>query len=490
MRTITLLLTLVASLAFVGFVYQQAVVESAFGPAAIFGTVLLGTVVLVLLVLTYLTRTRHRELVGNILLACASVMICYFVLDLAAGWILIGTLSPPLVPNPYRHHALVPDSQAEIRQRDFAYIQRVNHLGLRGRETTVEKPPGTRRIVMLGDSFTMGKGVEDDETFSVLVERALQASLAACGGGSVEVLNGGVDSYAPILSYLQLERDLARLAPDLVVLNVDNSDLIQEAAYRQQAVRGPTGEIIAVPQLGRDSLYERFLSWTSRRLFFTRVLLVRINRAMGHRELNVRRVVNEAGREHFAHTLEGDVDRTAQWNDVFESIGRIKRLTGTIGAEFLLTTYPWAHQLGERGWDPGRYAFMKKGERTTDLTERTIRDHSAALGVDVFEALPAFQRYQGSEPGTTITIRTGRRPGIESWPRGWSATSRSISFRAGAPPSDRHVRPFVGPCRSDDGARPGRRAGRSGTAGPALRTAPAHSGPVLRGARLTWRRPD
>ena len=185
MRTITLLLTLVASLAFVGFANQQAVVESAFGPAAIFGTVLLGTVVLVLLVLTYLTRTRHRELVGNILLACASVMICYFVLDLAAGWILIGTLSPPLVPNLYRHHALVPDSQAEIRQRDFAYIQRVNHLGLRGRETTVEKPPGTRRIVMLGDSFTMGKGVEDDETFSVLVERALQASLAACGGGSV-----------------------------------------------------------------------------------------------------------------------------------------------------------------------------------------------------------------------------------------------------------------------------------------------------------------
>ncbi len=212
------------------------------------------------------------------------------------------------------------------------------------------------------------------------------------------MLNGGIDSYAPILSYLQFERDLARLAPDLVVLNFDNSDLIQEAAYRQQAVRGPTGEIVAVPQLGRDSLYERFLSWASRNLFFTRVLLVHINRAMGHRELTVRRVVNEAGREHFAHTLEGDVDRTAQWQDVFESIGRLKRLADSTGAEFILSTYPWAHQVGENGWVPGRYAHMKKGERTTDLTQQTIRQRAAALGIDVFEALPVFQQYKGSEP--------------------------------------------------------------------------------------------
>jgi hypothetical protein len=63
-----------------------------------------------------------------------------------------------------------------------------------------------------------------------LVERALQPSLTACGGGSVELVNGGVDSYAPILSYFQFEHDLVRLSPDLLVLNFDNSELIQEAA--------------------------------------------------------------------------------------------------------------------------------------------------------------------------------------------------------------------------------------------------------------------
>ena len=250
---------------------------------------------------------------------------------------------------------------------------------------------------MLGDSFTMGKGVEDDQTFSVLVERGLADAMAKCGGGGLEVLNGGVDSYAPLLSYLQLKRDLARLSPDLVILNLDNSDLIQEAAYRQQAVRDETGEIAAVPQVWQQSTYERFLSWSSRHLFFTRVLLVYANRVMDHRRLTVRQVVNEAGREHFAHTLEGDVDRTTQWRDIFDSIGRIKQLADSMGAQFVLSTYPWAHQLGEKGWVPGRYDYMAKGERTSDLTRQTIRARAAALGIDVFEALPAFQAYQGSE---------------------------------------------------------------------------------------------
>jgi hypothetical protein len=398
MRKLLLLLTLAAALAFGGFVYRQAVVEGSFGPAAMFGTALLGFVTLALAAMSYLSGTRHRAIVANMLLALFMTGFTYVVLDVVLGWFLIVPLSPPLVPDPYRHHALVPSSYSEIRQPDFSYIQRVNALGLRGRETTVEKPAGTRRILMLGDSFTMGKGVQDHETFPLLVEQILQPQLAACGGGSLEVLNGGVDSYAPVLSALQLQRDLLRLSPDLVIENFDNSDLIQEAAYRQQAARDDTGEIVAVPQVWQNSWYEQFLSWTSRHLFLTRLVLVYVNRAMDHRELTVRRVVNEAGREHFAHTLEGDVDRSAQWRDVFESIDKMKRLTESSRAEFLLSTYPWAHQVGEIGWVPGRFYHMQKGERLSDLTEKTMRDRAATLGIPVFEALPVFKSRQGSEP--------------------------------------------------------------------------------------------
>ncbi|WP_291984373.1 hypothetical protein [Luteitalea sp.] len=397
MKMVLRLLTTLAVVALGAFLYQQLVVEGSLGPAALVATAALGGVVMILVALTMLLDTRHRGLVGNLLLAGTVTVLTYLAADIAAGWLLIVPLSPPLVPDAFRHHALVPDSFAEIRQRDFSYIQRVNHLGLRGKDITVDKPPDTKRILMLGDSFTMGKGVEEDQTFSVLVEREMREAMATCGGGGVEVLNGGVDSYAPVLSYLQLKRDLGRLSPDLVVLNLDNSDLIQEAAYRRQAVRDEAGEIIAVPQVWQQSTYERFLSWSSRHLFFTRVLLVYANRALDHRRLTVRQVVNEAGREHFAHTLEGDVDRTAQWRDVFDSIVRIKRLADSLGARFVLSTYPWAHQLGEKGWVPGRYDYMAKGERTSSLTRDTVRAHAAALGIDVFEAQPVFEAYRGSE---------------------------------------------------------------------------------------------
>ena len=398
MTKLIFLLVLVTGLLFGGFVYQQASVEGSFGPAAMLGTVLLGLLFCAALIMYRLSKTRHRETVGNVLLAGFAVVVTYLVADFVVGTVLIRPLSPPLVPDEYRHHKLVPDSVAELRQRDFTYRQHVNKLGLRGKDISAEKPQGTRRVLMLGDSFTMGKGVDEDQTFAVLVEQMLQEASASCGGPRIEVLNGGVDSYAPVLSSIQFTRDLTPLAPDLVILNLDLSDLIQEAAYRRQAVRRTNGEIIAVPQVARDSSYERFLSWTSRHLFFTRVILVYVTRTFDHKELTVRRVVNEMGREHIAHTLEGDVDRTAQWRDIFDSVDRIKMHADSLGMEFLLTTYPWAHQLGESGWVPGRYDYMAKGERTTDLSARTIRERSAALGIELLEMEPYFRAYEGREP--------------------------------------------------------------------------------------------
>ena len=204
-------MSVIAGFLLAAFGYGQLFEEKSVGPAAILGLFTLGSIFLVSLVSYLLIRTRYRNAVINTWLVALSVAVTYVIVDLFAGYLLIRPLSPPLVPDPYVHHKLVPDSYSQFEQRDFRYVQRVNNLGLRGRDLSPTKPPKTLRILMLGDSFTMGKGVEDDQTFSALLENSLNQSRTECAGKSVEVLNAGVDSYAPILSYIQLKRDLLSL---------------------------------------------------------------------------------------------------------------------------------------------------------------------------------------------------------------------------------------------------------------------------------------
>jgi lysophospholipase L1-like esterase len=111
----------------------------------------------------------------------------------------------------YRHHS--PDVDVSFR---------INEQGMRApRDYPYEKPPGTRRIVSLGDSFTVGYEVEGDETFSAVLERELRAR-----GVRAEVLNAGVSGFGTAEEVLYLERELWKYDPDLVLLSYFPNDLL------------------------------------------------------------------------------------------------------------------------------------------------------------------------------------------------------------------------------------------------------------------------
>lgn len=381
-------------------VFERLVVEKTIGPSAIVAMAVLASAFLILLVTLLLYGTRYRGVLGNVWLAISSVTATYVAVDVIAGLILIRPLSPPLVPDEYRHHKLVPNSYSQFHQRDFQYTQRVNNLGLRGEDRSLQKPEDSYRILMLGDSFTMGKGVNDNQTFSAVLEVELQRQFAGCTGGSPEVLNAGVDSYTPILSYIQLSRELYSLKPDLVVLNLDVSDLIQEAAYRRLARYDADGELIGVPQPPpeRVSLNERVRVWTERHLYLTRLLLFYINRLFDYRDLGVREVVTQASFELAAHTLAGDVEpRDKQWADIFDSILKLRSFAESNDMEFVLTAYPWGHQVNDAEWLPGRYNLIPKGAVASDVSINRIEGFAAEHGVRFANLFPIFRAYMGRD---------------------------------------------------------------------------------------------
>ncbi|MFT7625116.1 MAG: hypothetical protein ACI9WU_004307, partial [Myxococcota bacterium] len=101
---------------------------------------------------------------------------------------------------------------------------RISDQGVReDREYAVPKPAETRRILMLGDSFVFGSGVEAAETFSdrFEVER-----------GDLEVINMGVPGYNSGHAVALLEARGISFEPDGVVLFLSDNDFYNQGKER------------------------------------------------------------------------------------------------------------------------------------------------------------------------------------------------------------------------------------------------------------------
>ena len=85
------------------------------------------------------------------------------------------------------------------------------------------------RLIMLGDSHTMGWGVEDGETF---------ASLLASEYG-FQTLNLGVASYATPRELRRLEREVPLLPDDVIVLQYCDNDLDENRRFAATGRVGP-----------------------------------------------------------------------------------------------------------------------------------------------------------------------------------------------------------------------------------------------------------
>ena len=94
---------------------------------------------------------------------------------------------------------------------------RTNSRGLRDKEYTLEKPPQTFRVAVMGSSFTMAPGVEIEHTYHSLLESRLSREFAPT---SYEFVNFGVGAYnaSQILSMLKLRA--LEYDPDLILFAI------------------------------------------------------------------------------------------------------------------------------------------------------------------------------------------------------------------------------------------------------------------------------
>ncbi|MEP6495232.1 MAG: SGNH/GDSL hydrolase family protein [bacterium] len=114
--------------------------------------------------------------------------------------------------NDFLGYDLQPLSEGVIQGKK----ETTNRWGMRDRDYTLDKPAGTLRIALTGPSFTMGTGVEDNETYDAYLETKLNEDASA--PAHYEVLNFGVAAYSILHQMRMLDDRVYRFHPDVVVL--------------------------------------------------------------------------------------------------------------------------------------------------------------------------------------------------------------------------------------------------------------------------------
>ena len=171
-----------------------------------------------------MSRAPGRRLLGSLALLLVSLGVALGLAELGFRLAGYGALhdvysSPELF---WRHDDLLGwslEPHAKGRYKgprpypiEFDTAIEINALGLRGPELA-PRAPGELRILFLGDSFVAGFEVEQQETFTALLEGRLVGRL----GSPVRVVNAAVRGYGTDQSYLWFRERGRALGADLVV---------------------------------------------------------------------------------------------------------------------------------------------------------------------------------------------------------------------------------------------------------------------------------
>ncbi len=227
------------------------------------------------------TTDRRRvsvlgRLVSSVGLSIGALAIAVLLIELVLRFVAPGENIPQREYDPHLGWRGRPNLECVLNERLFTIAISQNSRGFRDVERSVEKPPGTTRILCCGDSFTWGWGIEQDEIYTTVLEQRY-----ADAGVAVEVLNAGVGGYSTDQLLLYLRDEGFSYSPDFVVYQAawndvrDNPRILVEAIYNKPVYDlGDDGELalqgFPVPPLGTAGRLKYFVSRHSRLAYFLR----------------------------------------------------------------------------------------------------------------------------------------------------------------------------------------------------------------------------
>ena len=158
---------------------------------------------------------KIKRVAAKLLLVAAGLVFGCLVAEIALR--VIGYSYPIFYQSdPDRGYAPIPNVEGWFWVENKTYV-RMNSQGFRDREHSLEKPPNTIRIAVLGDSFAEARQVPMEAAFWSVLERELDGC-SRFGGKKVEVINFGVGGYGTPSQLMTLRQRVWQYSPDIVLL--------------------------------------------------------------------------------------------------------------------------------------------------------------------------------------------------------------------------------------------------------------------------------
>jgi hypothetical protein len=246
---------------------------------------------------------------------------------------------------------------------------RINSLGLRGKESSADRPEVTR-VLVLGDSYVFGIGVDEEHLMTTRLEELLGPHFPS----GVEVVNLGVAGYSTDQELILFREVGPSLAPAIVVLVLCNNDYFANTAdfvllqyYKPYFELDERGELhlrnVPVPRLTTVQRAKLWLGQESNVWNFVRT------RRSPHPAL-----------QWLADRLQVGVPRgsRAPYRTTRVLIRALSREVERLGAWFFVTT------TGHREEDPAVF--------------RNFARSLAAEGIQYFDLFPILEHGRESEP--------------------------------------------------------------------------------------------
>jgi len=163
-------------------------------------------------------KLRFFGIAANVPVAALAIMLTLGLLELfVRNFVTVRNVGPAFtVYDPIYGKRLKPNLHAKRIAPEFRFAINTNSFGMRDPEPT---QPLTDGIVFVGDSFTMGYGVQDNEAFPALVRAGL-----ASRGVTMPVLNTGMGNNGNGRWVKFFEHDAAKFRPRIVVFQVMAND--------------------------------------------------------------------------------------------------------------------------------------------------------------------------------------------------------------------------------------------------------------------------